>query len=213
MKTFRVLNKKELDYLQRELQRNKKQFISYVKFISGWILLSLIIGVIAFLNIDNKLRVYLYAAIGIYIAIGLRVFFQQTRQLNKATKRFEFVEQQNQITSIVVRSTSYIQLSETEDEGVFYLFQLDADNILSFGGQEFYPSKNFPSSDFEIAIAYGPIGEIVTARKYVSGEKLQPMLLLKGEEKWNLLSKASYPDPEKFTIIPGRLENYKALIV
>lgn len=212
MKTIRGLNKKEQDFLRRELKRSKERFNSNIRFITGWILLSLIIGVIAFVKIDAKLKAYLYVVIAIYIVIGLTVFFKQSIRLNKAIKNLSFVQKGNEINSIVVRSSSYIQLAEVDDEGIFYLFQLDGDRILSFGGQDFYPTKTFPSNDFEIAIAYGPAGEIVILNKYERGTKLHPMLKISGEEKLKLISKPSYPDPEKFTIIAGRLENYKTIL-
>ena len=81
----------------------------------------------------------------------------------------------NKAKSIKVVSDKFIELSEVEDEGVYYLFQVDNNQILSFGGQEFYPTNKFPSNDFEIVMSHGKLGELVLYEKYVNGNKIQPI--------------------------------------
>ena len=66
-------------------------------------------------------------------------------------------------------TTDFIELSEVEDEGG-YLFQISDNKILSFGGQDFYPTKNFPSDNFEIAICNGEKGEVVLLETYNYGK-------------------------------------------
>lgn len=70
------------------------------------------------------------------------------------------------MTSIQVKTTEYYELAEEEDEGVYYLFQIHPDKILSFGGQDFYPTKKFPNSDFEIVEGRCTDGEIILLETY-----------------------------------------------
>jgi len=116
------------------------------------------------------------------------------------------------VTSIKGVSTDYIELSEVEDEGVYYIFQLPDNKIFSFGGQDFYPTKSFPNDNFEIAICYGENDEIVLLETYNYGNKLLPKSKITGEKKWNLLSNTNYPDPDKFTIVEGRLADLETQI-
>jgi hypothetical protein len=85
---------------------------------------------------------------------------------------------------------------------------LPENKILSFGGQDFYPSKKFPSSNFEIAICYGIKNEIVLLEIYNYGNKIKPKLKITGQRKWDLIGNSNYPDPEDFTIIEGRLDDF-----
>ena len=109
-------------------------------------------------------------------------------------------------------SNDYIKLSEIEDEGVNYLFQLASKKILSFGGQAFYQTKKFPSNNFEIAVCYGLKDEIVLLEKYVHGEKLLPRIKITGKKKLDLLSSPKFPDPDKFIVIEGQLDDVNELI-
>jgi hypothetical protein len=116
------------------------------------------------------------------------------------------------VKSIEVIATDYIELSEVEDEGVFYLFQLKDNKILSFGGQDFYPTNNFPNDNFEIAICYGQNGEVVLLEKYNNGKKIHPKTKITGQKKWDLMGSSNYPNPDNYTIIDGQLENIEAII-
>ncbi|MCD0490053.1 hypothetical protein LPB86_17565 [Pedobacter sp. MC2016-14] len=114
---------------------------------------------------------------------------------------------------IRVVAESYIELPEYEDEGVHYLFQLPGNQILSIGGQNFHQSDTFPSTDFETAFCNGLNNEVVLLKTYIYGVKLQPICKKHKEMKWNLIGHPNYPDPEKFTIIQGRLEEIENIIL
>lgn len=111
----------------------------------------------------------------------------------------------NSVTSIRVKTTEYYELTEEEDEGVYYLFQSQPDKIIGFGGQEFYPNKKFPNSDFEIVEGKSTKGEVILLETYCYGNKIKPTKKIKGKEKWELLQKLI---PDTFNIIDGQLENF-----
>lgn len=211
MKQSRPLTTKEVAILEKDLALTSKQLRFQKRFLLGWVLLALIIASLILFRLETKTELFLLAGTVItYVAIGAWSFFEQTSKLKKARRNIEFA-MENEALLIKVESKEYIELSEDDDEGIFYLFQLDDNIILSFGGQDFYPTKRFPSDSFEILIAYGPRMEIVLLKKYITGSKLRPVLKLSGKEKWDLMSKSNYPDPEKFTLVDGRLEDYKQL--
>lgn len=43
---------------------------------------------------------------------------------------------------------------------------------------------------------------------YSFGKKLQPTKTINGQKKWNLLTSPFYPDPEKYTIVEGKLKDF-----
>lgn len=148
----------------------------------------------------------------IYILIGVWIFLETYLKQKKVRENIDFVFSTNKVKSINVFATDYIELSEVEDEGVYYLFQISDNKILSFGGQGFYPTKNFPSDNFEIAICNGQKGEVVLMETYNYGKKIQPKRKITGQQKWDLISSKNYPDPDKFVIIDGQLEKIEAII-
>lgn len=98
-------------------------------------------------------------------------------------------------------------LDESDDEGVYYLFQLSDNTVFSFGGQDFYPSEDFPSDNFEIVEGRGVKGEILLLELYNYGSKIEPAKTFKANENRGLLEKLAYPDPEKLTVISGTIED------
>jgi len=210
LKTIRPLNPRELAKLEKDLRQGETILKSQKRFFLGWTLLAVLVGSFVYFRLDSKAELYLLMGTVItYIFIGVWVFLEQFSKTNKRRTSIEFAKAKNEITSIRVNSRKYIELSEVEDEGVFYLFQLENNRILSFGGQDFYPTKKFPSDSFEIAVLYGVKDEIVLLEKYLSGNKLEPLFKITGQEKWDLLAKSGYPDPERFTMIEGILEDYR----
>jgi hypothetical protein len=136
--------------------------------------------------------------------VFLETFFKRKTERDN----INFVLSRNKVTIIKVVSDEYIELSEEEDEGVYYLFQLPHNKVVSFGGQDFYPDEIFPNTDFEIAICYSRKGSIVLFDTYIYGKKLLPKTMIKGQRKWDLMAHTHYPDPEKFTIVDGQLSDF-----
>ena len=56
----------------------------------------------------------------------------------KVRENIDFVFATNKVNSIKVFATDYIELSEVEDEGVYYLFQISDNKILSFTTKKKY---------------------------------------------------------------------------
>lgn len=203
MKTERTLSVEEIKVLENQLKRLDKNIRFQVLLLIGWTVLAIVIGA-AIYDKDTTL----YEVIGfvvVYTLIGVWSFLEIYLKQNKRRKNIRFVKSNNKVTSIKVVSTDYIELSEAEDEGVYYFFQLANDKILSFGGQDFYPTEMFPSDNFEIAICYGQKDEIALLEINNYGNKILPKSTIIGDKKWDLLSNSKYLEPNKFTIVDGRL--------
>lgn len=210
----RPLNDKETRILKKDLKNLTKRDTSQKRFLIGWTLVALIVGVFVFFRLDSKTAYYLLiGSVLVYILIGVWVYLENYLKAKKQRKSIDFVLVNNKVKSIKVVSDKFIELPEIEDEGVHYLFQINTNQILSFGGQEFYPTKKFPSDDFEIVMSHGKFGELVLFEKYVNGSKIQPIRKITGQKKLDLISSSNYPDPGNFTIIDGKIDDIEALIV
>ncbi len=213
VETERPLSDKEIKTLQRKLNRLNKRKLFQIKFLVVWTLLAIFVGTCIYFRLDKTTKPYLLiGTIVIYVLIGVWNFLETYLKQKKERKNIDFVFATNKVKSIKVITTDYIELSEVEDEGVHYLFQISDNKILSFGGQDFYPSKNFPSNNFEIAICNDQKGEVVLLETYNNGKKIQPKRKINGEQKWDLIRSVNYPDPNNFVIIDGQLENIEAII-
>jgi len=209
----RRLNDVETRILKKDLKNLDKRSAFQKRFLIGWSILALIVGTIVYFRLDLKQEYYLlFGTVLVYILIGVWVFLENFTKSIKQRKSIDFVLTENKVKSINIVSEKYIELSEVEDEGVQYLFQISDNKIISIGGQEFYPTKKFPSNDFEIALSYGKFGELVLFEKYVNGHKIQPIKKVTGQNKWDLISNSNYPNPENYTIIDGKIEDFETLI-
>jgi hypothetical protein len=213
VQTERPLSDKEIKILRQDLKRLDKRKSFQIKFLVGWTLLAIIVGTFVYFRLETTTELYLLiGTVVIYILIGLWSFMETYLKQKKVRKNIDFVFETNKVKLIKVIATDYIELSEVEDEGVNYLFQISDNKILSFGGQDFYPTKNFPSDNFEIAVCNGEKGEIALLETYNYGKKIQPKRKITGQQKWDLIGSVNYPDPDKFAIINGQLENIEAII-
>ena len=213
VQTERPLSDKEIKILGQDLKRLDKRKSFQIRFLVGWTLLAFVVGTFVYLRLETTTELYLLiGTVLIYILIGVWSFMESYLKQKKVRKNIDFVFETNKVKSIKVITTDYFELSEVEDEGVNYLFQISENKILSFGGQDFYPTNNFPSDNFEIAVCNGEKGEVVLLETYNYGKKIQPKRKITGQKKWDLIGSVNYPDPDKFAIIDGQLENIEAII-
>jgi hypothetical protein len=93
------------------------------------------------------------------------------------------------------------------------LFQIKDNKILSFGGQDYYPTNKFPSDNFEIAMCFGKSGELVLLEKYVNENKIRPIQKINAQKKLELMISSKYPNPDNFTIINGQIEQIESILI
>ena len=178
-----------------------------------WTLVAFAVGIFAYFKMDTTNEILLlFATIAIYIAIGVWVTGKEYLKQQKDRRSIAFLKNKNLVTVIEVNSDLYYELKEQEDEGVYYLFQLPNNKIFSFGGQDFYPSKKFPSDKFEVIEGRGSNNEVILLEVFSYGKKIKPVQVFVGQDKWNIINNPNYPDPERLTIVDGRIEDYLHIV-
>ena len=213
MQTERPLSDREIKILKKDLKRLNNLKSLQIKFLVGWSLLAIIVGTFVYFKLDTITEIYLlFATVVVYILIGFWSFMALFLKQKKERKNIDYVFATNKVKSIKLTATYYIELPEVEDEGVYYFFQISENEILALGGQEFYPTNNFPSDNFEIAICNGQKGELVLLETNNYGKKTHPKRKITGQQKWDLLKNQNYPAPDNFLIIDGQLDNIEAVM-
>lgn len=209
MKRQRPLQVKEIKILNKRLSYLDKRLKRMVRFLVIWTLLALAAGIFAYSRIERThntsavvVTAVVYVGIGIWVFVG--EYFGQRRQ----RKSIRFLKRKNLVTSVEVNSDRYYELVEEDDEGVYYLFQLPDDKIFSFGGQDFYANKKFPSNRFEIVEGRGFNNEIILLEIFAYGNKIQPIQTITGQQKWNMMNNPNYPPPHELTVVEGKIEDY-----
>ena len=207
IKRERPLQDRELKDLNRQIKQLDRNVKRNTRVLLIWILLAVVIGILAGFIIDAKDVKTLFEVVTLYIGIGVFFFVKFDIGQHEARKSIAFLKRKNLVTSVTVNSNKFYELKEEDDEGVYYLFQLDGNKVFSFGGQDFYPTKKFPSDRFEIVEGRGIDDKILLLEIYNSGKKIKPTRVITGKEKWDLIGHPNYPDPDKLTVMDGRIED------
>jgi hypothetical protein len=212
MRKERPLSDKELNAFKKVLSKLDKDRDINNLYLFGWVILVFFDYILFHSTYNEFITIrFILMMVSIYLSYSVIGFLSNLFERWQFRKSIGFVLKNNKVQSIKVISTEYYQLSEDRGEGVFYLFQLPNNKILSFGGDDFYPTNKLPSDNFEIAICYGLHKEILLEEIYNYGQKLEPILEITGEKKWDLLENDNYPDTDTYVIIDGRLEDFQTL--
>ena len=86
----------------------------------------------------------------------------------------------------VIRSRSYVEFEEIEDEGACYAFELDDERLVFISGQEFYPEAKFPSLDFSLVYVLDEKGQTVDMLIEKRGPRVAPSRVISAEAKERL---------------------------
>jgi len=206
MKQQRELQIKELKKLDRQLKQSDKNYKRAKRVFLIWTLIAVALGTLALIkDSGGTAGIITFTAL---VGIGIWIFNDAHIKQQRTRESISFLKSKNLLTSVVVHSDKFYQLKEVNDEGEHYLFQLDNNSVFSFGGQDFYPRKKFPSDRFEIVEGRGINDEILLLEIYSSGNKVQPARVISGQEKLDLLANPNYPDPDKLTVVEGRIEDF-----
>jgi hypothetical protein len=205
LKIERELTEQEIKTLDNRVREIAKGHTRLTRFLLIWTGTCLVGGGIIALFMKPDLLLLLAVTVLVFVGIGVWTFFQERNKGLKGLKQIEYLRTVNRVTSIKVQTKDFYELTEEEDEGVYYLFQITPDKILSFGGQDFYSNKKFLNSDFEIVEGKGEDGQIILLETYSHGDKIKPLKKITGKEKWDLLAKINTDD---FQIIDGQLEQF-----
>lgn len=82
-----------------------------------------------------------------------------------------------------VKSDRMIEIEEREDEGACYLFEVEPKKLLLLYGQEYYPTPQFPSSDFSLIDILNSQGNPVASIIEKKGDKLKAYRTISAKDK------------------------------
>jgi hypothetical protein len=119
------------------------------------------------------------------------------RDLQRDARRLEEALELDRAHVVRVRAEAMIVFEEIEDEGAKLAFQIEEGRVLFLCGQDFYPTKRFPSRDFSLVHIRDREGVLVEMRIENQGEKLRPLRTLPA-------------DVGRTLILPGHLETIPA---
>lgn len=190
--------------------RNKR----FIKFVAISFILILIVGIPLVIRQHQKdvNLVYLgVVVILVYLGIVLWVYFENVGINRKRTSDFQEALLKDKARILHCKTTDMVELTEIEDEGAGYFFQVEADKVLYLGGQQYYPTSKFPNTDFEVVEILGKENVPVTFDIYCHGQKLKPKRIIEKEIKFKMLDGSHFP--EDFDIIYGTLEGIEQRIL
>ena len=208
MKFERSLQEKELNLIDFQLNQLNKTAKNQIRYFAILTLIILGAMLIAYFYISPRNINVLFLISAIYLGIIVWVIAERRTKLSRRRKSIAYLKARNLLTVVEVNSDSFYLLDEEDDEGVYYLYQLQNNKVFSFGGQDFYESDVFPSNKFEIVEGRGIKNEILILETFVHGEKIKPKRTISGKDKWDLLTSSHYPDPAKLTVADGRIEDF-----
>jgi len=204
----KALGHSEKKLIKKEFKEIKNREDYLKKFLQQGCLGTLGVGMILYLLIPD----YLYPILGtsvIICIITIGVYYEEINKLQQRRSNLNFLEKKNHVLSLRIKSERFYQLCEEEDEGGEYLFELNNNKLLFFGGQEYYPNNKFPNSDFEIVIGKGQSGETVIFKIFTFGNKIKPLRKVKSDDKSRLYHLANIV-PDNFSEINGNLQTIES---
>jgi hypothetical protein len=102
-----------------------------------------------------------------------------------------------QVKDVRVQASAVAEFEEEEDEGAGYAFEVGTETIVFISGQEFYPSRTSPNTDFSLIGIHGSEGELVEFYIEKRGHRLEA-------------SKTISADSEKRLRVPDHMERVDA---
>ena len=91
-----------------------------------------------------------------------------------------------QVREVRIVTTALVDFQEEEDEGAQYAFDLGDGTVVFVTGQDFYPTRSFPNSDFSLLYVHAPNGNLVDLHITTHGKPLAPIRTISAEAKRQL---------------------------
>ncbi|MDH4188233.1 MAG: hypothetical protein OEV08_14675, partial [Nitrospira sp.] len=100
-----------------------------------------------------------WAAVG--LSVGLFVLVTERSALRASVSALESALRRNTALVHRVRGSELIAVEEPEDEGACWLIQLPQEQVLILSGQQYYPTRRFPSDDFSLVEILRDDGQVL----------------------------------------------------
>lgn len=148
---------------------------------------------------------WLVVGCGITFWVG-RDMRKQAGQLEGMTRGLESALRRDATDVYDIRSKSFAELEEVEDEGACYAFELEDNRVVFIAGQEFYEGARFPSHDFSLVYVLDEDGQSVEMFIEKRGAKAAPAKRIPAGVKRKL------DVPAHLEMRSGRIENLESCI-
>lgn len=142
---------------------------------------------------------------GIGVLIALWIILEGNSRRQARVRNIQLALRDGVCHVIRIRSGRVLEFEEAEDEGACYAFQV-GDSVVFICGQEFYPTRKFPSTDFSLVSFRGHDGHDAEQLITTNGTKLQPFRTVpaKGRTKLRI--------PEHLEVVRGNLDEIEVLL-
>lgn len=205
--TERELSSKEVRLLRQVIARHKSRRTSILRraFLSGLVISGILSGLVLLTGDAPKPVVGLFFA-SVWLGISSWVGFSERAKLSKMVEKLERALERNLAKATRIAAEAMIEFEEIEDEGACYAFQAGDRQIAFVCGQDFYPNKRFPNSDFELIEIFGSHKAPLESWIEDYGKRLEPQRIISATVKKSLAI------PPHLTLIDGKLEELESLI-
>jgi hypothetical protein len=196
--TVRPLNDKEKRALRMRLASLRADWAR-----SRWRLLAVVLGLCAVMttvttmagNVSWATAFTFWLAVSLLIGVWMWVenFVRRRKQL----RQIESALRGGQVKDVRVQASAVAEFEEEEDEGACYAFEVGAETTLFISGQDFYPSRTFPNTDFSLIEIHDTEGELIEFYIEKHGHRLE-------------VSKTISADSKKRLRVPDHMEHVEA---
>jgi hypothetical protein len=194
----RQLTPGESTDLQEKLQENSRQQRKACWYLVGWPLSAIVIATL--------LKASLWVCLG-WLTLGLLISFGINSKYYRKRKQIQSLLQKGTVTVFNIQAGKYIWLPDFEGEGEHYLFQLDNDQLLLIGGEEYLHEEGFPHEQNEIISGFSADDELVYFDIIAGGQAVEPISRIDDLDKIYLLNQLALTDYDHYSTGTGRLED------
>lgn len=194
----RQLTPGESTDLLDQLQDNSRQQRKALWYLIGWPLAAIVISVL--------LKASLWVCIG-WLILGLLISVGINSKYYRKKKRILSLLQNGTVTVFHIQTDKYIWLPDFEGEGEHYLFQLENNQLLLIGGEEYRHHEGFPHEQNEIISGYSDDNELVYFDIISGGQPVEPFATIEDLDKIYLLNQLTLIDYDHYSTGTGRLED------
>ena len=106
------------------------------------------------------------------VLIGGWVWLEEFVRRRQRLRQVESALRDGQVREVRVQASAVVEFEEAEDEGACYAFDVGTGTILFIAGQEFYPSRSFPNTDFSLIHIHSGEGDLVEFYVDKRGDRL-----------------------------------------
>ena len=167
---------------------------------------SVVFAVLTVLASDASTPVILAVWAAIAVGLGGWIWLQEGARLRMNAGAIDSALQTGTVEELRISSEAFVSLDEVADEGACFALDAGDGGIIFVTGQEFYPTRAFPSADFSLVHVYDARKRLVDFRIDNRGRPLVPVRTIPAAVKRRLRW------PAHLERIEGRLEDLERLL-